>query len=204
MFVEKKILIADDHPVIRKGLKALLEYNFKDVKISEACSCNETMRKLMQEEYPYIILDMVLTDGTVLEILPNIVRLFPRSNILIFSMQPVAVYRRALNQYGIHHYLSKVSPEGEMVCLLGKFLNNERRAPDEAGAQVSDNPFSLLTAREFEILHYILKGLKCSEIGNILNIKYNTVSTTRAKIFEKSQTSNITELFKLAIRYKVS
>jgi DNA-binding NarL/FixJ family response regulator len=204
MIVQKKILIADDHFVIRKALKALLEYNFRDIKIAEACSCNEIMRKLMQEDYAYIILDMVLTDGTVLEILPNIVRLYPRSSILIFSMQPATVYRRALNQYDIHYYMSKVLPEGEMVCLLGKFLNNECPAREEADAQVSDNPFSLLTARELEILHYILKGLKSTEIGNILNIKYNTVSTTRSRIFEKSQTSNITELFKLAIRYNVS
>jgi DNA-binding NarL/FixJ family response regulator len=119
-------------------------------------------------------------------------------------MQPVTVYHRVLIQYGIYHYLSKSLPEKNMICLLRQFLNNERPAQEAADAQIPDNPFSHLTARELEILHYILKGMGSSEIGNILNIKYNTVSTARAHILEKSLTNNMTELYELATRYHVT
>jgi DNA-binding NarL/FixJ family response regulator len=202
--MKKRILIADDHPMVRKGLIALLGYNFNITGIAEACSCNETMRKLMKDEYSHLILDMVLIDGTVLEILPNIVSLYPRSRILIFSMQPADTYQRALKRYGIDYCLSKTLPEACIVGLLGKFLNNDCPSPEEADTRLPDNPFALLTARELEILHYILKGMGSSEIGDILNIKGNTVSTARTHIFVKSRTNNIGELFELAMRYNLS
>ena len=190
--------------MIRKGIIALLTYYFSNAEIAEACSCNETMRKLMQDEYSHLILDMVLTDGTILEILPNIVSLYPRSRILIFSMQPVGVYQRAMKHYGIHYYLSKTLPEDSIIRLLGKFINNECYLPEESDAQIPENPFSMLTARELEILHYILKGMGSNQIGDILNIRYNTVSTARTHIYVKSQTHNIRELFELATRYNVT
>ena len=202
--MQEKILIADDHPMIRKGLGALLDDCFGNIEIVEACSCNEIMRELSQSVYSHLILDMVLSDGTVLEILPNIVSLYPGSNILIFSMQPADIYKRVLNQYGIYHYVSKTLAEDSIITLLGKFLNNERPAREDTTVRIPDNPFSILTARELEILHYILKGLGSNEIGNILNIKYNTVSTFRTSIFEKIRTRNITELFELATRYNVT
>jgi DNA-binding NarL/FixJ family response regulator len=203
MQMQKRILIADDHPMVRKGLIALLDTHFGIAGISEACSCNETMRKLMKAEYSHLILDMVLTDGTILEILPNIAGLYPRSSILIFSMQPQAIYQRVLNHYGIYHYLSKTLPEESIAHHLCRFLNNELAVPRATDTQIRDNPFSLLTARELEVLHYVLKGMGSNEIGNILNIKYNTVSTARSHIHEKSRTKNITELFELAARHNV-
>jgi DNA-binding CsgD family transcriptional regulator len=69
--------------------------------------------------------------------------------------------------------------------------------------QIPDTPFSLLTAREFEILHYLLKGIGSKKIGDILNIKYNTVSTAKTHIFEKSQTSDISQLLELAARHRI-
>ncbi len=202
--MQKRILIADDHPMARKGLRALFEYHFNETGIAEANSCSEIMRKLLKTEYSHLILDMILTDGTVLEVLPNIVRLYPRSNILIASMQPVAVYQRVLSHYGIYHILSKSLPETSIIGQLRRFLKNERPAPEAVGVQIPDNPSSLLTARELEILHYILRGMGSNEIGNILNIKYNTVSTARTHIFEKSLTNNMTELYELATRYNVT
>ena len=158
----------------------------------------------MKDEYSHLVLDMAFTDGTVLEILPNIVSLYPRSRIMIFSMQPAGAYRRALKHYGIHYYLSKTLPEEGIVRLLGQFLNDECVVSEETDPRAEDNPFSLLTARELEILHYLLKGMGSNQIGDILNIRYNTVSTARTHIFVKSRTHNITELFELATRYHVT
>jgi two-component system invasion response regulator UvrY len=202
--MQKRLLLGDDHPMIRKGLRVVLDYYFRDIEVNEACSSTEIMSALSHSHYSHLLLDIVLPDGTILEILPNIVTLYPRVKISIFSMQPADIYKRVLRQYGIYYYISKTLVEDAMVALLGKFLNDVRPPREEAFPPMPDNPFSLLTARELEILHYILKGMGSSEIGNLLNIKYNTVSTVRSNIYEKSHTGNITELFELASRHNVS
>jgi DNA-binding NarL/FixJ family response regulator len=202
--MNKRILIADDHPMVRKGLRALVSCHFSNGQITEARSCNEIMRRLTKEAYSHLILDMVLTDGTILEILPNIVSLYPRSRLMIFSVQPPATYQQALQRYGIKYCLSKTVSEEHLIQLLGNFLQDECPLSAELDDRHKNNPFRLLTARELEILHYILKGLGSGEIGNILNIRYNTVSTAKNHIHAKSGTHNIRELFDLAARYEVS
>ena len=202
--MEQRLLLGDDHPMIRKGLRVLFEYYFKSIEIKEACSCTEIMSELSHSCYSHLLLDIVLSDGTILEILPNIVSLYPRVKISIFSMQPAEIYKRVLQKYGIHYYISKTLVEDSIVGLLGKFLNDVCPPREDVFPPAQENPFSLLTARELEILHYILKGMGSNEIGSILNIKYNTVSTVRNSIYEKSHTGNITELFDLATRYNVT
>jgi DNA-binding CsgD family transcriptional regulator len=93
--------------------------------------------------------------------------------------------------------------EDRLIPLLNKFLNNEPVDSERMVPQIPDTPFSLLTAREFEILHYLLKGIGSKKIGDILNIKYNTVSTAKTHIFEKSQTSDISQLLELAARHRI-
>ena len=201
--MKRKLLIGDDHPMIRKGLRVLFDHYFGDIEVKEACSCNEIMTELSHSHYSHLLLDVVLSDGTILEILPNIVSLYPHVKISIFSVQPAVIYRPVMKKYGIHFYISKTSVEDAIIVLLGEFLNNGCPPREEVFLSVPENPFSLLTARELEILHYILKGMGSNEIGRILNIKYNTVSTARSSIYEKSHTNNITELFELALRYNV-
>lgn len=202
--MKKRTLIADDHPMVRKGLKALLAHHFENIETAEAGSCNETMRKMMKDDYSHLILDMRLTDGTALEILPNIVNVFPGIRIMIFSLQPPDVYQRAIKNFRIKHFLSKSASEDDVVCMLGKFLTNESPPAEDTGSQVADNPFSLLTARELEILHYLLRGMRSNEIGNMLNIRNNTVSTAKSQIHAKSRTNNIRELFDLASMHNIS
>lgn len=201
--MQKKILFGDDHLIIRQGLKTLFEHYFNITHVTEASSCAEIMKELSRSAYSHIVLDVVLSDGSILEILPNIVNLYPHTKILIFSMQPAEIYRRVLFQYGIGYYLSKTSLQDETISLFSKFLNNED-PPEVAGYfHVPENPFSDLTARELEILHYILKGMSSKEIGDTLNLKLNTISTVKNRVFEKTGTENIRELFDLATMYNV-
>jgi DNA-binding NarL/FixJ family response regulator len=195
--------MGDDHPMIRKGLRVLLGYYFGSIEVKEACSCNEIMTELSHSHYSHLLLDMVFCDGTVLEILPNIVSIYPRVKISIFSMQPAVIYKRILQKFGINYYISKTLMEDSIVDLLGKFLNDVSPPREDAFSLIPANPFSFLTARELEVLHYILKGLGSNEIGRILNIKYNTVSTVRSSIYKKSHTGNLTELFELALMHNI-
>jgi len=198
------ILLADDHSITRRGLKLLFELYFGYPDMSEVSSCSELMKELSRKAYSHLVLDIILSDGSSLEVLPAIQKLYPDLRIMIFSMQPAGIYAKALRQYGIRHYVSKTIQEDETIKLLRRFLQNDPPAPDHGESSGLDNPFSDFTPRELEILHYMLKGTGTNEIASALNLKWNTISTVKNRIFEKTNTGNVIELKDLATLYKVN
>jgi DNA-binding NarL/FixJ family response regulator len=202
--MQPEILIADDHSMIRKGLKLYMQMNLGYTDIQEAASCNELMKELVKKKYTHLILDIILSDGSTLEVIPNIRRVYPDLNILVFSMQPEEVYGEALKQYGINYYLSKSVGEEEMHQMLQRFLHNETPVKKASGIHSHDNPFKTLAPRELEILHYVLKGIGTKDIADTLNLKMNTVSTMKSRIYEKTNAGNIKELMELATLYNVN
>jgi DNA-binding NarL/FixJ family response regulator len=201
--MQPKILIADDHSMIRKGLKLQMQLVLGFTDISEVSTCSGLMKELVRNPYTHLILDIILSDGNTLEVIPNIRKVYPGLNILIFSMQPDEIYGEALRQYGIKYYLSKSVGEEEMLQTLENFMHNEVQVRKDY-KQSPDNPFKNLAPRELEILHYILKGIGTKQIGETLNLKMNTVSTLKTRIFEKTTAGNIKELMELATLYNVN
>lgn len=189
--------------MIRKGLKLNIQLNLNYTDIAEAGSCNELMKELHRNKYTHLILDIILSDGSTMEVIPNIRSLYPDMKIMIFSMQPREIYGEALKQYGIIYYLSKSVGEEEIIECLTKFLHNEEPA-NYISHSYKGNPFTSLAPRELEILHYVLKGIGTKEISETLNLKMNTISTVKNRIFEKTNASNIKELIELATLYNVN
>jgi len=202
--LETRILIADDHSMIRKGLKLYLQVDLGYGDIQEVANCNELMKELVRKKYTHLILDIILSDGSTLEVIPNICRVYPDLKILVFSMQPAEIYGEALKQYGIKYYISKTAGEEEIIKALNSFLKNENPPFRPNGIPHADNPFTTLAPRELEILHYLLKGLGTKDIAETLNLKMNTVSTIKTRIFEKTSAANIKELIELATLYNVN
>jgi two-component system, NarL family, invasion response regulator UvrY len=198
-----RILIADDHSMIRKGLKLNIQLTLGYTDIEEVATCNELMKELVKKKYTHLILDIILSDGNTLEVIPNIRRVYPELQILVFSMQPAEIYGEALKQYGINYYLSKSVGDEEIITILRKFLQNETPVRRN-NIQHQDNPFKTLAPRELEILHYVLKGSGTKDIAETLNLKMNTVSTMKTRIFEKTNAANIKELMELATLYNVN
>lgn len=201
---EPRIILADDHSMIRKGLKLYLQLNLGLTGVDEASTCSELMRELVKKKYTHLVLDIILTDGSTLEIIPNIRRVYPDLRIMVFSMQPPEIYAEALKQYGITHYLSKTAGEEEIIQALKKFVQNEKTADSGAGFRHAGNPFTTLAPRELEILHYLLKGVGTKNIAETLNLKMSTVSTIKNRIFEKTNAGNLKELLELASLYNVN
>lgn len=199
-----RILIADDHSMIRKGLKLYLQVDLGYSDLQEVANCNELMKELIRKKYTHLILDIILSDGSTLEVIPNICRVYPDLKILVFSMQPPEIYGEALKHYGIKYYISKTSSEEEILKILNGFLKNENPPLRPSGIPHQDNPFTNLAPRELEILHYLLKGMGTKEIAENLNLKMNTVSTMKSRIFEKTSAVNIKELIELATLYNVN
>lgn len=201
--MQPKILIADDHSMIRKGLKLNIQLTLGYADIEEVATCNDLMKELVKKKYTHLILDIILSDGSTLEVIPNIRRVYPDLHILVFSMQPSEIYGEALKQYGINYYLSKSVGDEEIIAILQKFLQNETPVRRN-NIQHQDNPFTTLAPRELEILHYVLKGIGTKEIAETLNLKMNTVSTIKTRIYEKTNAGNIKELIELATLYNVN
>ena len=202
--MQPQILLADDHSMIRKGLKLLLQLHLGFTDVHEVPSCNDLMKELVKRKFTHLVLDIIFADGSTLEILQNIRRLYPDMRIMVFSMQPAEVYGEALKQYGIYSYLSKTTPEEYTIRLLRQFLHNEQPPRDNAGIRHPNNPFSALAPRELEILHYVLKGMGTKQVAQTLNVKMNTISTVKTRIFEKTMTANLKELIELATLYNVN
>ncbi len=202
--MQPTILIADDHSLIRKGLKLYLQFDLGYSDIHEVATCHELMNELVKKKYTHLVLDIILSDGSTLEVMPNIRRVYPDLHVIVFSMQPQEIYGEALKQYGIYHYLSKTSEEKDIIRQLRDFLANEQEPKEMVATTNPGNPFTKLTPRELEILHYILKGLGTKEISSTLNIKMNTVSTLKNHIYEKTNAANVKELIELASLYNIN
>lgn len=202
--MQPTILIADDHSMIRKGLKLYMQLNLGYSDIQEAASCNELMRELVKKKYTHLIVDIILSDGSTFEVLPNIRRVYPDLQIMVFSMQPAEIYGEAVKQYGINYYLSKSESEDEIMLALQRFFKNETPFKKNNDVQQQGNPFKELSPRELEVLHYVLKGIGTKQIAQTLNLKMNTISTVKSRIYEKTNAGNIKELIELATIYNVN
>ena len=197
------IIIADDHSMIRKGLKLLLMSQLQYRNIYEASSCNGLMKELKNNKCTHLILDVIFSDGTALEVVPAIRKLYPDIRIMIFSMQLKEVYADAFKQFDIYYYLNKSQDEHVSLEIINRFLNDI--PPVRDGEELHQrNPFSSLAPRELEILHYLLNGYQTNNIANTLNLSTSTISTVKKRIFEKTETENITQLLELALLYNIS
>jgi len=195
--MNKHIIVADDHSMIRKGVKLLLMSRLHCKNVSEAESCSGLMQELKKGICTHIILDVVLADGTSLEIIPTIKKLYPAIKIMIFSMQPSDIYYEAFRLYDIRYYLNKSASEDETIDCIRRFLNSEWY-PLPVADTASNNPFALLAPRELEVLHYLLNGHSTSNIAETLNLSNSTVSTFKKRIFEKTGTTNLAQLYELS------
>jgi len=200
--MDPNILLADDHSMVRKGIQMLCKLNFGYATADEVSSCQELMKKLADKAYTHLVLDINLSDGNTLEVIPVIRSLYPNLQIAILSMQPESVYGNLLRRHGIYQFISKTAPEDQTFRMLQDFFENalgSQSEPETSGP----TPFSKFTRREVEILHLLLKGKGTSEIANVLGLKHNTVSTVKNRIFEKTNISNLMELKELANLHKI-
>lgn len=200
--METKILIADDHSIVKMGLTAIL--NRKSVLNVDTVSTIEELKEaLNKEKYTHLILDIILPDGNSLELIESINEKYPSISILVHSMQPIEVYGKITNKFNIHSYLHKGASESEINYQLELFVNNQ---PLQLKKKLEDsiNPFSTLAVRELEILHYLLNGHRTKEIAANLGLKMNTVSTIKSNIFEKVKAESFTHLLQLAHVHQIS
>jgi two-component system invasion response regulator UvrY len=193
----KSILLADDHSIVRKGLRIIISDMLGFNDLEEVDNCTMLMAALNKRSYSHLVLDMVLPDGHCIEVLPNIKSLYPDLIIAVFSQQEPSPYLSLLAQYGIKKFITKSSPEPVVISGLTDFLNEH--TCDLYDGSVKQTPFDTLAQRELEVLHYLLIGNKPGDIANKLNIVPQTVHTYMQRIMTKTKTENMIQLQHLAI-----
>jgi DNA-binding NarL/FixJ family response regulator len=200
--MEAKILIADDHSIVKMGLTAILN-KMGAKQIDTVSNIAELKDAIARNTYTHLILDIIMPDGNSIELLEQINTSHPNLSILVHSMQPVEVYGKIASKFQIHSYLHKGAFESEIHYQLELFVKNQ---PLQLKKKLDDtiNPFSTLAVRELEILHYLLNGHRTKEIATNLGLKMNTVSTIKSNIFEKVKADSFTHLLQLAHVHQIS
>jgi DNA-binding NarL/FixJ family response regulator len=198
-------LLADDHSLIRQGMEFVIEDIGWEGNIFHASNLKQVLNTIENEEIDIVIIDAVFPDGNSLSIIPEIKKLSPKTKILVFSgLDEQSNSLRYINA-GANGFLSKMSEEEETknavlkIYKEGKYLSSVTQTVllESINNPGAVNPLQRLTQREFQIAEMYAKGLGNLEIANILDVKQNTISTIKKRIFEKLEIDNIVELIEL-------
>lgn len=198
-------LIADDHSIVRQGIVILIEEIFETAQITHASSLHQTLTALENQPIDVVILDIQFQDGNAVEIIPTIKSQYPQTKILIFSSCDEKTHALKYLEAGANGYLNKLSDEEIIQKALrdivteGTYLSSnvqqlliqKMKNPD------FNQPLSKLSERELEIAKLFVKGYGNLEVAAHLDLKQNTVSTFKKRIFEKLNISNMFELLEL-------
>ncbi|PKL83435.1 MAG: DNA-binding response regulator [Ignavibacteriae bacterium HGW-Ignavibacteriae-3] len=203
-----RVLLADDHTIVREGLKQVLK-NMSEIKsIDEACDGKEALEKIEKDNYDLIILDISMPGLSGLDVLQIMKDKNEKAHILILSMHPQEQYARRAFKLGASGYLSKDSAFDELALAIkkishgGKYISAElaEKLIFEPGGDINKLPHEKLSGREFQIMLLLAKGKSVTEIAGELFISDKTVSTHRSRLLEKMNLSKNAELTQYSIK----
>lgn len=205
-----RILLVDDHAVVREGYRRLLERR-ADLRVeAEAASAEEALQRLREFEPDLTILDLSLPNMGGIELTRRILQRQPDARILAFSMHRDPLFAAQAIRAGALGYVTKSSSPDVLIQAVYKVARKEKvLSPDIASEmalfllQGESNPAEELNPREFEILRLLLGGLDVEEIGNILNISPKTVQNVHYQIKAKLGVKTDIELARLAMKLKL-
>lgn len=202
-----KILIADDHTVVRRGLRQILLDEFPSAVIEEVADAEELIKKVMLAKWDVVVSDLSMPGRSGLDALQQIKLSHPELPVLILSIHPEEQYALRALKSGASGYLSKDTAPDELVkavqkVLLGKKYISQAIAEKLANTFSSDTsiqPHESLSDREFDVMKLLANGKSVSEIAEMLSLSVTTVSTYRARIMVKMNLKSNSDLTKYAI-----
>ncbi|HYC70093.1 MAG TPA: response regulator transcription factor [Opitutaceae bacterium] len=206
-----KILIADDHAVVRRGLKQILADEYQRATFGEASNAQEALDKVWGEPWDVVVLDVSMPGRSGLEALAEIRKSKPRLPVLVLSMHPEDQFAMRVLKAGASGYMTKESAPAELVGAVKKVMAGGRYVSTslaEKMAEYLDTDFSRppherLSNREFLVLRLIASGKTVSQIAEELSLSVKTISTYRARILEKMVMTSNAELTHYAIQNKL-
>lgn len=202
-----KILIVDDHPILRKGLIEILHEHFSHLTCIEASNSAEALSLLRNQTMDLILLDISLPGINGLELLKQIRSENILTPVLILSVQPEDQYAIRVLKAGASGYLKKDSAPEELINAVNILLSGKKyislNVADKLAQSLShplDSPtYEKLSDRELQVLKYIASGKTVSQIAREISLTVNTISTYRARILEKLHLRNNAQLTRYAL-----
>jgi DNA-binding NarL/FixJ family response regulator len=203
-----KILVADDFPLFRRGVRDLLLEGFQDAIIGEAGNGHEMLELLRRKSWDVVVMDITMPGINGLGAIKQVKKEFPDLPVLILSMHPEDQYAIRMFRAGADGYLTKSSAPEELVKAIKKVLGGGKYVTPSLGEALAftvkpgaeKEPHVLLSDREYEVLCLIGSGKTVSEIADTTNLSATTISTYRARILEKMRMKTNAELARYAIQ----
>lgn len=202
-----RILIADDHAIVRRGIKQLLLEEFPSADIGEAGDAEELIKKTITQPWDVVICDLNMPGRSGLDALRQIKQSFPKLPVLIMSMYPEDQYGLRVLKAGASGYLGKDSIHDELVRALNTVLRGKKFITPALAEKLadafdsdSDRPaHETLSNREFDVFKLLASGKSVSEIAEQLSLSTTTVSTYRSRILEKMNLRSNTDIVRYAL-----
>jgi two-component system, NarL family, invasion response regulator UvrY len=204
-----RILIVDDHAILLRGLKEILEREFRDVSIGGAGTAEQALTQLDAENWDLVILDITMPGRSGVDVLRNLKALRPKLPVLVLSMHPEDQYGKRVLKAGASGYMNKESAPEELIKAVRKLLSGGRYVSPtlaetlavDLGRDDGTPAHERLSDREFEVLRKMASGKTVGQIARELHLSVPTVSTYRARILEKMGMSNTAELIRYALSH---
>jgi two-component system invasion response regulator UvrY len=202
-----RILIADDHAIIRHGLKQIIEENGEMLVVAEAGTGIDALRKIRETECDVVLLDISMPDMSGIDVLKQIHAEKPQLPILILSIYSEEQYAMRLIKAGAAGYMTKESAPSEVVKALLRVAGGKKYISpmvaeilaNDIGMDEEKLPHQTLSDREYQIFLLLASAKTVSEIADSLSLSVKTVSTYRTRVLEKMHLSNNAELMRYAI-----
>jgi two-component system invasion response regulator UvrY len=202
-----KILIADDHPIVRRGLKQIIDETTDMVVAGEAADGLEVLTKVRVGEYDVVLMDISMPVKNGIDVLAQLKYERPKLPVLMLSMHPEEQYAVQALKAGASGYLTKESAPNELVGAIrkvstgGKYVSASLAEKLAAIVQkgYEELPHQTLSERELHVMRLIASGKTVSEIAKELSLSVKTISTYRSRILEKMQMKNNAQLTRYAI-----
>jgi DNA-binding NarL/FixJ family response regulator len=206
-----RVLVADDHAVVRRGVVQILDEAPDLVAAGEASTGRQVLQQVQENEYDVLVLDIGMPDGSGLEVLHQLRTLRPELRVLILSMYPERQYALRALKAGAAGYLTKESAPDELTAAVrriaggGKYIT-QSLAEELTAALVGEteqSPEEILSDREFQVVCMLAEGKTIAGIAEELSLSVKTISTYRARVLEKLGLNNTAEIIRYAFEHKL-
>lgn len=202
---EFKILLADDHSVVRHGMSLILRSVFKNLEIFQAKDIPSALSSLAENAQDLILLDINLPGGNTTQMIERLRTIHPQVKVLMFSAFEEEHYALRYIHAGANGFVKKDSSDEEIIQAIrtvvetGSYVSArvKEKILEAALNKIPVNPLAALSAREIEVALLLAKGEGNLEIANQLNIQMTTVSTYKNRVFEKLKINNVVSLVEM-------
>ncbi len=209
--VKTRLLIADDHPIVREGFKQVLSETSDMIVADEASNGQEVLGLVKKKKYDVVLLDISMPGRNGLEILKEVKTDYPGLPVLIVSIYPEEQYAVRAFRAGASGYLTKASAPTELIAAIRKVSNGGRYISSSLAERLTyyldtdakKDPHELLSDREYQVMLMIASGKTVKEIADELCLSVKTISTYRTHIFQKMKVKNTAEVTLYAVQHKL-